>query len=244
MWVYQCKCIWINKYVTNDHGHSKFRIYVNRMEGLNWQNFNENISLHSQTSSSECPNNSNVPNSSYQQHLFDNMFHPTLQWLRIYTFHVSYNMILIIMSIPFVLASIVTAQRCHCTRVETKMENSGKQNLFFVRNDDTHMIMQTIGRKSCWSNLHALKDNKANMRDLIAATGLVITQIGFKSSIFSPCDLEIWWMTSKIIGHLFYTTSSFLHHFKSIRELKLELQSGNSQFQSKSASFCPGWPWN
>ena len=22
------------------------------------------------------------------------------------------------------------------------------------------------------------------------------TQIGFKSSIFSPCDLEIWWMTS------------------------------------------------
>ena len=24
-----------------------------------------------------------------------------------------------------------------------------------------------------------------------------LTQIGFKSSIFSPCDLEIWWMTPK-----------------------------------------------
>ena len=39
--------------------------------------------------------------------------------------------------------------------------------------------------------------NKANLRDLIAATGLVILQIGFKSSIFRPCDLEIWWMTPK-----------------------------------------------
>ena len=24
-----------------------------------------------------------------------------------------------------------------------------------------------------------------------------LTQIGFKSSIFRPCDLEIWWMTPK-----------------------------------------------
>ena len=31
----------------------------------------------------------------------------------------------------------------------------------------------------------------------------------------------------KIIGHLFYATSSFVHHFIAIREFKLELQSGN-----------------
>ena len=41
----------------------------------------------------------------------------------------------------------------------------------------------------------------------------------------------------KIIGHLFYTTSSFVHHFKSISELKLELQSGNAQFGSNSTIF-------
>ena len=115
---------------------------------------------------------------------------------------------------------------------------------------------------------------------------------------FSPCDREIWWMTSKnnralflyyvklcasfqihwwiqtgvtvqkrsirveigdilscvtlkfdgspwkTIGHLFYTTSSFVHHFKSIGEVKLELQSGNAQFGSKLAIFSPVWPWN
>ena len=48
----------------------------------------------------------------------------------------------------------------------------------------------------------------------------------------------------KIIGYLFYTTSNFVHHFKSISEFKLELQSGNTQFRSKSAIFCPVWPWN
>ena len=48
----------------------------------------------------------------------------------------------------------------------------------------------------------------------------------------------------KTIWHLFYTTSSFVHHFKYIGEVKLELQSGNAQFGSISATFCPVWPWN
>ena len=34
----------------------------------------------------------------------------------------------------------------------------------------------------------------------------------------------------KTIGHLFYATSSFMHHFVAIGEFKLELQFGNSQF--------------
>ena len=141
--------------------------------------------------------------------------------------------------------------------------------------------------------------NKANLRDLIAATGLVIL-LKFDPNhwFFSPCDLEIWWMTSKKFrahllyyiklrasfhihrwiqtevtvwkrssrvkigdffhrvtlkfdgwpwktkGHLFYTTLSFVHHFKAIGEFKLELQSGNAQFRTKSAIFCTVWPWN
>ena len=42
------------------------------------------------------------------------------------------------------------------------------------------------------------KDNKANLRDLIAATGLVILlKLDLNRPFFSPCDLEIWWMTPK-----------------------------------------------
>ena len=40
--------------------------------------------------------------------------------------------------------------------------------------------------------------NKANLRDLIAATGLVILlKLDWNRRFFSPCDLEIWWMTPK-----------------------------------------------
>ena len=42
------------------------------------------------------------------------------------------------------------------------------------------------------------------------------------ADFFVPCDLEIWWMTLKTIGHLFYAASSFVHHFMAITEFKLE----------------------
>ena len=48
----------------------------------------------------------------------------------------------------------------------------------------------------------------------------------------------------KTIRHLFYVASSFVHHFIAIGEFKLKLQPGNTQFGSKSAIFCPVWPWN
>ena len=147
--------------------------------------------------------------------------------------------------------------------------------------------------------------NKANLRDLIAATGLVILlKLDSNLRFFSPCDIEIWWITLKknraplpyhiklcasfqiqqwiqtgvivrklpiwvkindffsrvilqfdiwpwkTIGHLFYGTSSFVHHLVAIGEFKLELQSGNAQFGSKSMIFLSrvtlqfdGWPW-
>ena len=70
-------------------------------------------------------------------------------------------------------------------------------------------------------------------------------QFGSKSTIFfsrvtSKFDLWSW----KTIGHLFYATSSFVHHFVAIGELKLELQSGNAQFGSNSTIFRAMWPWN
>ena len=45
---------------------------------------------------------------------------------------------------------------------------------------------------------YSLETNKANLRDLIAATGLVILlKLDLNRRFFSPCDLEIWWMTPK-----------------------------------------------
>ena len=141
--------------------------------------------------------------------------------------------------------------------------------------------------------------NKANLRDLIATTGLVILlKLDTNRRFFSPCDLEIWWMTPKnnrapllcyfklcalsrshweietgvtvrkrpiwvkiddffscvtlqfdvwpwkTMVHLFYATSSFVHHFVAIGEFKLELQSGNAQFGTNSMIFGAMWPWN
>ena len=40
-------------------------------------------------------------------------------------------------------------------------------------------------------------------------------------------QFDVW--PSKTIGHLFYATSSFVHHFVAIGDLKLELQSRNAQ---------------
>ena len=48
---------------------------------------------------------------------------------------------------------------------------------------------------------------------------------------------------SKTIGHLFYATSSLVHHFVANGEFRLELQSGNAQSGSKSTIFWPVWPW-
>ena len=48
----------------------------------------------------------------------------------------------------------------------------------------------------------------------------------------------------KTIGHLFYVASSFMYDLIANNESKIKLQSGNAQFGSKSAIFCPVWPWN
>ena len=86
--------------------------------------------------------------------------------------------------------------------------------------------------------------NKANLRDLIAANGLVILLLIQIIDFSARVTLKFDEWPRKIIGNLFYTTSSFVYHFKSIGELKLKLHSGNAQFGSKSAIFCPLWPWN
>ena len=55
-------------------------------------------------------------------------------------------------------------------------------------------------------------------------------------------QFDVWpW---KIIGHLFYSTSSFVHHFLTTGVLKLELQFRNAQSGLNSTIFRAVWPWN
>ena len=63
--------------------------------------------------------------------------------------------------------------------------------------------------------------NKANLRDLIAATGLVISNLIQNVDFSAHVTLKFYGWPWKTIGHLFCTTPSFVHHFKSIGEVKL-----------------------
>ena len=58
---------------------------------------------------------------------------------------------------------------------------------------------------------------------------------GFLAHVTWKFDGRTW----ETIGHLFYTKSSCVHHFKAISEFKLELQSGNAKFESKLVIFFP-----
>ena len=67
-------------------------------------------------------------------------------------------------------------------------------------------------------------------------------QFGSNLTIFR--SVWPWHMTLETIGHLYYATSSFMHHFVAIGEFKQELQSGNTQFGSKAMIVWAVWPRN
>ena len=64
------------------------------------------------------------------------------------------------------------------------------------------------------------------------------------SNFLSPVTLKFNEWPWKSIGHLSYVASSCVCHFITIGEFKLELQSGNAQFGSKSTIYLAVWPWN
>ena len=61
-------------------------------------------------------------------------------------------------------------------------------------------------------------NNKANLKDLIAVTGPVIwLKLDSNRWIFSLCDLEIWWMTSK------YNRTPLLYYIKPFALFQIHL---------------------
>ena len=71
-----------------------------------------------------------------------------------------------------------------------------------------------------------------------------LTQIGSNGRFFARVTLKFDGWPRKIIRHVFYTTSSFVNHFRSISEFKLELQSENAQSGSNSMISWAVWPCN
>ena len=119
--------------------------------------------------------------------------------------------------------------------------NFNQNTKLFVHENESEKIvckMVAILSRGRWVK------NKANLRDLIAATGLVISNwiqiVNFSTRVTVKFD---GW-PRKTIGHFVYTTSSFVHHFKSIGDFKLDLQSRNAQSGSELVIFYPVWPWN
>ena len=82
--------------------------------------------------------------------------------------------------------------------------------------------------------------NKANLRHLIAAAGLIGQGKNVKMFDFLFCvTFKFERGPSKTIGHLFYATSSLVNHILAISQFKLELKSGNTKYGWKSTFFVP-----
>ena len=112
-------------------------------------------------------------------------------------------------------------------------------------NDFNPIWVRLLGRSqlSNPSDLPCSRSRKANLRDLIAATGLVIF-LKFYSNhqFFGLCDLEIWCMTLKNNGAPLLYNIKLCASFQSHRWIQTELQSRNAQIRVKICDFFPVWP--
>ena len=115
-----------------------------------------------------------------------------------------------------------------------------------LQTENIWLVMVCGGEKMNW-----LSGNKANLRDLKAATGQVILlKFDLNHRFFSPCDLEIWWMTLK------NDRAPLLHHIKlcasfqiyqsiqtevTVRKHSIGVKIGD--FLSRVTLKFDGWPW-
>ena len=130
------------------------------------------------------------------------------------------------------------------TGVSLETLNSGVNQLFFFTGDLEIWQMTLENNRAPLLCCFKLCASFHSHQWIQTSYSPEMPNLGQNRWFFVQWDLEFDRWPWKTIGHLFYTTSSFLHHFKAISEFKAELQSGNAQFGSKSAIFCPVWPWN
>ena len=89
------------------------------------------------------------------------------------------------------------------------------------------------------SNNCLLTYNKANLRDLIAATSLVTLYLKLDSNrrFFSPCDLQIWLITLTNYRAPLLSYSSFVHHIKAIGEFEVGVTVWKCSMRVKISNF-------
>ena len=120
-----------------------------------------------------------------------------------------------------------------------------KLGRIWMKNHNSKNIMRCNYSLMLCSQIRYVNKNKVNLRDLIAATGLVVLlKLDSNHRFFWSAWPRFDGWHGKTIGHLYCVISSFVHPFVAIGEFKHELQSGNAKFGSKSIIFCPVWPWN
>ena len=106
-------------------------------------------------------------------------------------------------------------------------------------------LWRSVSKKPCTWVFIILWKNKANLRDLIAATGLVILlKFDPNHRFFSPCDLEIWCMTSKnnrapLLYYIKLCVSFQIH-----RWIRTEVTLRKRSIRVEIGIFCPLWHWN
>ena len=93
--------------------------------------------------------------------------------------------------------------------------------------------------------------NEANLRDLIAATGLVILlKLDSNRRFFNPCDIEFWWMTLKknrapLLYYIKLCESFQIHPWiktgVTVQKHSIRVKIGD--FMSRVTLKFYGWPW-
>ena len=126
-----------------------------------------------------------------------------------------------------------------------EMLNSGQNQQLFVPCDLEIWPMTFKNNRApllCYFKLFASFQSQRSIQTGVTVwKGSIRVQI---SDFLSYVTLEFDGWPWKTIGHLFYDSASFVHHFITIDEFKLELQSGNAQIGSKSKILWAAWPWS
>ena len=116
--------------------------------------------------------------------------------------------------------------------------------LFRAKIQNTGLLLIWCSQNRVLSNIQ-MKLNKANLRDLIAATGQDINR-----QFFHPCDREIWWMTSKnnmaLLLYYVKLCASFQIHWWiqtgfTIQKRSIRVEIGD--MLSRVILKLNGWPW-